>query len=89
MQAYWTAVVPAPAGALTVLDVDPSGGPSGEFAAIQTAFQAEETATITQLMSTGLTQAQAEEEAIASYHTGVAPFCALAARSFFDAVLAQ
>ena len=88
MEAYWTAVVPAPAGALNVLDVDPAT-PSGPFIAIQQAFQAAEAATLTELMSTGLTQAEAEQEAIASYHTGVAPFCALAARSFFDSVLAQ
>ena len=89
MQAYWTAVVPAPAGALTVLDVDPATAPSGPFAPIQVAFQAEEAATLQQLISSGLTQTQAEQEAIASYHTGVAPFCSLAARSFFDSVLAQ
>lgn len=86
MQAYWTAVVPAPAGALNVLDVDPSGGPSGPFAAIQTAFQAEEQATLQSLVSSGLTLAQAEQEAIQNYHTGVAPFCLLAARSFFATV---
>ena len=83
MQAFWTAVVPAPAGALTVLDVDPSGGPSGPFAAIQTAFQSEEQQTLAALVASGLTQTQAEEEAIQNYHTGVAPFCLLAARSFF------
>ena len=87
MQALWTPVLPA--GALTVLDVDPSTTPSGTFAPIQVAFQAEEAATLQQLISSGLTQTEAEQEAIASYHTGVAPFCSLAARLFFDSVLAQ
>ena len=86
MQAYWTAVVPAPAGALNVLDVDPATAPSGPFAAIQTAFKAEEQATLQSLVSSGLTLAQAEQEAIQNYHTGVAPFCLLAARSFFATV---
>ena len=89
MQAYWTGVLPAPAGALTVLDVDPATAPSGPFAAIQTAFQATEAAELQALISSGLTQTQAEEQAIAGYHTGVAPFCSLAARSFFDSVLLQ
>ena len=86
MQAYWTAVVPAPTGALNVLDVDPSTGPSGPFAAIQTAFQTDAAATIAALESSGLTQAEAEQEAIQNYHTSVAPFCLLAARSFFESV---
>ena len=86
MQAYWTAVVPAPPGALNVLDVDPAGGPSGPFAAIQTAFQTNAAATVQALVNSGLTLAQAEQEAIQNYHTGVAPFCLLAARSFFATV---
>jgi hypothetical protein len=87
MQGYWAATAPAPAlAALNVLDVDPATAPSGPFAAIQTAFKAQEAATIQSLMSTGLTLAQAEQEAIQNYHTGVAPFCLLAARSFFASV---
>ena len=86
MQAYWTAVVPAPAGALNVLDVDPATAPSGPFAAIQSNFQAAAAATIQSLMNSGLTQAQAEQEAIQNYHTSVAPFCLLAARYFFASV---
>ena len=86
MQAYWSYVAVAPTGALTVLDVDPSTAPSGPFAAIQTAFQTEAAATLASLESSGLTQAEAEAEAIQNYHTGVAPFCLLAARSFFAEV---
>src|SRR5579871_2190196 len=86
MQAFWTYVSPAPTGALTVLDVDPATAPSGPFAAIQTAFQTDAAETVAALMATGLTQAQAEAEAIQNYHTSVAPFCLLAARSFFASV---
>jgi len=84
MQAYWTAVMPAPQGALTVLDVDPAAGPSGPFAGVQYAFQTSEKQTLAALMAQGLTQAQAQQQAIASYHAGVAPFCAMAASAFFS-----
>jgi len=83
MQAFWTAVVPAPQGVLTVLDVDPAAGPSGPFAGIQLAFQTTEQQTLAALMAQGLTQAQAQQQAIASYHAGVAPFCTMAASAFF------
>jgi hypothetical protein len=86
MQAYWSYVAVAPTGALTILDVDPATTPSGPFAAIQTAFQTDAAETVAALMATGLTQAQAEAEAIQNYHTSVAPFCLLAARSFFAEV---
>jgi Prolyl oligopeptidase family len=86
MEAFWTAVAPAPTGILNVLDVDPAGGPSGPFAAIQTAFQTESAATVQALVTSGLTLQQAEAEAIQNYHTGVAPFCMLAARTFFQTV---
>jgi hypothetical protein len=82
MQAYWSAL---PAGALTVVDVNAT--PSGDFAAIQTAFQASEAALLAYYQTAaggGLSPTAAEEEVIEGYHTAVAPFCALAARAFFS-----
>ena len=86
MQAFWTAVAPAPTGVVNVLDVDPATAPSGPFAPIQTAFQTEAAATVQALVNSGLTLAQAEAQAIQNYHTDVAPFCMLAARTFFQTV---
>lgn len=82
MQAFWASVLPA--GALTVLDV--GGTPAGPFAPIQQGFQASQAALLQFYESTaggGLTPAQAQQQLIESYHTNVAPFCALAALSFF------
>jgi hypothetical protein len=82
MQAYWSAL---PAGALTVVDVNAT--PSGDFAAIQTAFQASEAALLAYYQTAaggGLSPTAAEEQVIEGYHTAVAPFCALAARAFFS-----
>jgi len=72
MAAYWPSLVTA--GVVTVLDIDPQppASPSGPFAAIQAAFQA--------------TEPDASSN-VANYHSDVAPFCTLAARSFFDQVL--
>jgi poly(3-hydroxybutyrate) depolymerase len=82
MQAFWAAL---PAGLVTVLDV--SGSPAGPFAAIQTGFQASQAALLQFYESAaggGLTPAQAQQQLVAGYHGNVAPFCALAARSFFS-----
>jgi pimeloyl-ACP methyl ester carboxylesterase len=68
MAAFWSAL---PAGLVTVLDVN--GTPAGPFAAIQTGFIESQA----QLLA-------AEEQVVENYHTNVAPFCALAARSFFS-----
>jgi hypothetical protein len=69
-----------------LVDVDPSTTPSGPFAPIQVAFQTEAAATVQALVTSGLTLAQAEAQAIQNYHTDVAPFCMLAARTFFQTV---
>jgi hypothetical protein len=83
MQAFWSNT---PAAALiTVLDVN--GLPEGPFAPIQTAFvdsQAELLAFYESPAGGGLSPAAAEEQLVQGYHTNVAPFCALAARSFFS-----
>ena len=86
MAAYWSAL---PAGALTVLDVDPASGPSGTFAALQAEFQGLEMQSIAALEATGLTATQAEEELAPDYHTDVEPFCLLGARAFFNQILAE
>jgi hypothetical protein len=82
MQAFWSAL---PAGLVTVLDV--GGTPAGPFAAIQTGFQTSEAQLFAFYQTAaggGLSPAAAEQQIIAGYHTNVAPFCSLAARSFFS-----
>jgi pimeloyl-ACP methyl ester carboxylesterase len=81
MQAFWSKL---PAGLLTVLDVN--GTPSGPFAAIQTGFVASQAALLAYYESAAggsLSPLAAAEELVENYHVNVAPFCALAARSFF------
>src|SRR5882672_9296715 len=81
MAAFWGAL---PAGLVTVLDVN--GLPAGPFAAIQAGFVASQDSLLAFYLSAaggGLTLAQAELLLVQGYHVAVAPFCALAARSFF------
>ena len=82
MAQFWSAL---PAGLVTVLDVN--AAPSGAFAGIQTAFIASQAALLTDYESAAggsLTPAAAQAQLTENYHTNVAPFCALAARSFFS-----
>jgi hypothetical protein len=82
MAAFWSAL---PAGLLTVLDVN--GTPAGPFAAVQVGFQASQAAQLAFYESAaggGLLPQQAAEMLVQGYHTSVAPFCAVAARSFFS-----
>ncbi|HLW25282.1 MAG TPA: hypothetical protein VKT22_13060 [Steroidobacteraceae bacterium] len=82
MQAFWAATPYA--SAITVLDV--SATPSGPFAAIQTGFQASEAALLAYLQTPaggGLSASAAQAQVIENYHVDVAPFCVLAAKSFF------
>jgi hypothetical protein len=70
---------------ITVLDV--SGTPSGPFAAVQTEFQASQAAQLAYYQTAaggGLSLAAAEQQIVENYHGSVAPFCAVAARAFFD-----
>jgi hypothetical protein len=83
MQAFWGASPAAPY--ISVLDV--GGTPAGPFAAIQTGFQTSQAALYAFYQSTaggGLSAAAAQQQLVVGYHTNVAPFCALAARSFFS-----
>lgn len=82
MAAYWSGVP-----TVSTLDVDPASGPSGPYAAIQGAFQANETNEIAfwQTPAGGsLNATQAQTQFLEGYHAAVAPFCALAMRAFFS-----
>ncbi len=85
MQAFWSGTPYAKA--VTVLDVN--GSPSGPFAAIQTGFQASEAAMLAYLQTPaggGLSASAAQAKVVENYHVDVAPFCVLAARSFFGSL---
>ena len=87
MAAFWSGVP-----TIFTLDVDPLGGPSGAYAAIQTGFQtseAQELAFLQTAAGGGLSASAAEQALVEGYHQAVAPFCALAARAFFTQVLAE
>lgn len=73
MAAYWSAQVAA--GLVTVLDVNATPQAGNPFAPLQAAFQQTEAQIVA---SSG------QQAAVESYHTTVAPFCAVAARSFFS-----
>jgi acetyl esterase/lipase len=82
MAEFWSAL---PAGLVTVLDVN--AAPSGPFAAIQTGFIGSQLQLLAFYQSAaggGLSLAAAEQKLVLGYHTAVAPFCAVAARSFFS-----
>ncbi|MES1192048.1 MAG: prolyl oligopeptidase family serine peptidase [Steroidobacter sp.] len=82
MQGFWAGASP---GLINAVDVDPAT-PSGTFAAIQTAFKTNQ-ATLFAYYQTpaggGLSATAAQQLLVQNYHGAVAPFCALAARSFF------
>jgi len=78
MVAFWGAL---PLGLITELDV--SGTPAGPFAAVQMGFQNSQASELASLESGGLSPAAAQQQLVENYHSSVAPFCALAARSFF------
>ena len=71
---------------ITVLDVNaaPSGGPFAEIQAGFIASQAQLLAFYESPAGGGLSPAAAEQLVVQGYHTNVAPFCAVAARSFFN-----
>ena len=81
MAAFWSGL---PAGLISVLDVN--AVPAGPFAAIQAGFQTSQAQQLAFLESPaggGLSAAAAQQALVQSYHSNVAPFCALGARSFF------
>ncbi len=85
MQAFWSALPP---GALTVLDINAT--PAGAFAELQGAFQAHQASVLAFYESAAggsLSPTAAEEQVVAQTHTAEAPFCSVAARSFFTEIL--
>jgi len=86
MAAFWPQQVAS--GLVKVLDVN--GTPAGPFAQVQTAFIASQGALLEFYMSAaggGLSLTAAEQQVVEGYHVNVAPFCSLAARSFFNQFL--
>lgn len=82
MAAFWAPEVQA--GLVTVLDVN--GTPAGPFAQIQGGFQQSQAQLLAFYESAaggGLSPQAAQLQLVQGYHGNVAPFCALAARSFF------
>jgi len=82
MAAFWSSL---PAGLISVVDVNAK--PAGAFSAIQAGFQASEALQLAVYESAAggaLSPAAAQLQLIEGYHSAVAPFCALAARSFFS-----
>ncbi len=85
MADFWPAQVTAKL--ITVLDVDAT--PSGQFEKIQAGFIASQAALLEFYESAaggGLSLPQAQAQLVEGYHTAVAPFCSLAARSFFNQI---
>jgi hypothetical protein len=84
MAAFWPDQVAA--GLITVLDVNapPSGGP---FDAVQAGFIGSQAALLAFYESAAggsLSPAAAFQQLVIGYHSAVAPFCSVAARSFFS-----
>jgi hypothetical protein len=74
-------------GLPNVIELDVNAPPGGPFAAIQAGFQGSQAQELLFLQSAaggGLSAAAAAQQLVEDYHTNVAPFCALAARSFFS-----
>jgi hypothetical protein len=84
MAAFWGAEVAA--HLITVLDVNAAPTANDPFAPIQVGFIASQAALLAFYESAaggGLAPALAEQQVVQGYHGNVAPFCAVAARSFF------
>jgi len=85
MKAFWSDL---PAGLVTVLDINGTPGtPLPAFAPLQVAFQASQTALLAYYQSAAggsLSLAAAEAAVVQGTHTAEAPFCTVAARSFFS-----
>ena len=81
MQSFWSGL---PAGALTVVDVDPTLGTNSNpsIAELQGAFQQTLAGIAGAAVSAGATDG-GQSAVVQAYHTTVAPFCAVVARTFF------
>ena len=81
MAAFWGSLPP---GVVSVLDIN--AAPAGPFVTIQTGFQTSQAQLFAFYQSPAggsLSPAAAQQLLVQGYHSAVAPFCALAARSFF------
>ncbi len=96
MQGFWNSLLPSlfTSHLVSVLDLDPKGGPApnDSYAPIEAGFQATQAGLLAQLMAPppagpGDTLIAAEQVLTQNYHEAVAPFCTLAARSFFNQIL--
>ena len=87
MQAFWSDL---PAGLVNVLDINgtpATSGPLAPFAPLQLAFQASQAALLVYYQSAaggGLSLTAAEAAVTEGTHSAEAPFCTVAARSFFS-----
>jgi hypothetical protein len=87
MQAFWSDL---PAGLVNVLDINgppATTPPLDAFAPLQAAFQASQAALLLYYQSAaggGLSAAAAAAAVVQGTHTAEAPFCTVAARSFFS-----
>jgi len=87
MEAFWSDL---PAGLVNVLDINgtpATSGPLAPFAPLQLAFQASQAALLVYYQSAaggGLSAAAAAAAVTQGTHTAEAPFCTVAARSFFS-----
>ena len=85
MASMWSALPP---GAVTVLDLN--GTPGGAFAQLQGAFQEHQAGVLAFYESAAggsLSAAAAEFQVVLQTHGAEAPFCSVAARSFFNLIL--
>jgi len=82
MEGFWAG---APTGLIAVVDVDPASVSTNNnpFAQLQTQYKASQAAGFQALINGGMTTQQAQQTMLQGYHGSVAPFCSLAARSFF------
>lgn len=83
MQAFW-APMNLPAGRVTVLDLEAGVGASDPFSAAKTGFAQAVAATKARAVSYGATDGGAMAVTYAYHGSLVAPYCTLAARTFFS-----
>lgn len=88
MQNYWTLVNPAPAGLLTVLDVDSAPtGATDPFATAKGGFALTKANAAAAAVAAGATDGGASAVTQAYHGSLVPPFCNAAARGFFQNIL--
>jgi hypothetical protein len=87
MRKFWSAL---PAGLVNVVDLDAL--PSGSYATLQSGFQTAQASLLAYYQTAAggsLTLTAAESAVLQQTHTAEAPFCAVAARGFFNKILGE